>query len=38
MEKYPIIAHTLGGLSINDLEKFASAARPKTASSIQPLH
>ncbi|KAJ1458041.1 hypothetical protein M885DRAFT_513576 [Pelagophyceae sp. CCMP2097] len=27
MEKFPIIAHTLGGLSINDLEKFASAAR-----------
>ncbi|KAJ1458056.1 hypothetical protein M885DRAFT_513726 [Pelagophyceae sp. CCMP2097] len=24
---FPIIAHTLGGLSINDLEKFASAAR-----------
>ncbi|KAJ1458053.1 hypothetical protein M885DRAFT_513709 [Pelagophyceae sp. CCMP2097] len=27
MKKFPIIAHTLGGLSINDLEKFASAAR-----------
>ncbi|KAJ1458091.1 hypothetical protein M885DRAFT_514102 [Pelagophyceae sp. CCMP2097] len=27
MEKFPIVAHTLGGLSINDLEKFASAAR-----------
>ncbi|KAJ1458074.1 hypothetical protein M885DRAFT_513917 [Pelagophyceae sp. CCMP2097] len=27
MEKFPIIAHTLGGLSINDLERFASAAR-----------
>ncbi|KAJ1453788.1 hypothetical protein M885DRAFT_523210 [Pelagophyceae sp. CCMP2097] len=27
MEKFPIIAHTLGGLSINDMEKFASAAR-----------
>ncbi|KAJ1458066.1 hypothetical protein M885DRAFT_513829 [Pelagophyceae sp. CCMP2097] len=27
MEKFPIIAHSLGGLFINDLQKFASAAR-----------